>query len=222
MVENRPWLTFFTHFVPDRGGDLPVLPGLDGASWPRPTRPRRWPAARSRCGSGRGVGELHHAPDRGRRGRRRRAGLARMMLNSLIMALGITIGKIAISLLSAYAIVYFRFPFRMFFFWMIFITLMLPVEVRILPTYDVIARLGLLNSYMGLIDPADRLGHGDLPVPAVLPDDPRRADGGRAHRPGGADALLLRHPAAAVAAPISRRSSSSSSSMAGTSISGRS
>jgi sn-glycerol 3-phosphate transport system ATP-binding protein len=114
------------------------------------------------------------------------------------MALGITFGKIAISLLSAYAIVYFRFPFRMFFFWMIFITLMLPVEVRILPTYDVIARLGMLNSYIGPDDPADRLGHGDLPLPAVLPDDPRRADGGRAHRPGGADPLLLRHPAAAV------------------------
>jgi sn-glycerol 3-phosphate transport system permease protein len=65
-----------------------------------------------------------------------------MMLNSLVMALGITFGKIAISLLSAFAIVYFRFPFRMLFFWLIFITLMLPVEVRILPTYDVVARLG--------------------------------------------------------------------------------
>jgi sn-glycerol 3-phosphate transport system permease protein len=61
--------------------------------------------------------------------------VARMMWNSLIMALGITFGKIAISLLSAFAIVYFRFPFRMLFFWLIFITLMLPVEVRILPTY---------------------------------------------------------------------------------------
>jgi sn-glycerol 3-phosphate transport system permease protein len=57
-------------------------------------------------------------------------------VEQLIMALGITFGKIAISLLSAFAIVYFRFPFRMLFFWLIFITLMLPVEVRILPTYD--------------------------------------------------------------------------------------
>ena len=73
-----------------------------------------------------------------------------MMFNSLVMALGISIGKIAISLLSAFAIVYFRFPFRMAFFWMIFMTLMLPVEVRILPTYAVVADLGLLNSYMGL------------------------------------------------------------------------
>lgn len=77
----------------------------------------------------------------------------RMLLNSLVMALGITIGKIVISILSAYAIVYFRFRFRMFFFWMIFMTLMLPVEVRIVPTYEVVASLGLLNSYTGLILP---------------------------------------------------------------------
>jgi sn-glycerol 3-phosphate transport system permease protein len=76
-----------------------------------------------------------------------------MMLNSLIMAVGITFGKITISLIAAYAIVYFRFPFRMLFFWLIFITLMLPVEVRILPTYKVAADLKLLNSYPGLIFP---------------------------------------------------------------------
>jgi sn-glycerol 3-phosphate transport system permease protein len=76
-----------------------------------------------------------------------------MMLNSLVMALTIALGKISISLLSAFAIVYFRFPFRMFFFWMIFITLMLPVEVRILPTYEVVARLNMLNSYWGLTIP---------------------------------------------------------------------
>ena len=76
-----------------------------------------------------------------------------MLLNSLAMALSISIGKIAISLLSAFAIVYFRFPFRMFFFWMIFITLMLPVEVRILPTFEVVADLGMLNSYLGLSVP---------------------------------------------------------------------
>lgn len=76
-----------------------------------------------------------------------------MLLNSLAMALSISIGKIAISLLSAFAIVYFRFPFKMFFFWMIFITLMLPVEVRILPTFEVVADLGMLNSYVGLSIP---------------------------------------------------------------------
>ena len=76
-----------------------------------------------------------------------------MLLTSLAMALGIALGKIAISLLSAFAIVYFRFPLRTLVFWMIFITLMLPVEVRIGPTYQVIADLGLLNSYAGLTVP---------------------------------------------------------------------
>jgi len=76
-----------------------------------------------------------------------------MLVNSTIMALGIAIGKIAISLLSAFAIVYFRFPGRMLCFWTIFITLMLPVEVRIVPTYEIAVKLGLLNSYPGLILP---------------------------------------------------------------------
>ncbi len=82
-----------------------------------------------------------------------RAPVARMMFVSLVSALGIALGKIAISLLSAFAIVYFRFPMRRFFFWMIFITLMLPVEVRIAPTYEVVSSLGLLNTYPGLILP---------------------------------------------------------------------
>lgn len=77
----------------------------------------------------------------------------RLLMNSLIMALGIAVGKIAISIISAYAIVFFRFPFRMFFFWMIFVTLMLPVEVRILPTFEIAAKLGILNSYVGLTVP---------------------------------------------------------------------
>ncbi len=76
-----------------------------------------------------------------------------MMINSLVMALMIAVGKIVISLLSAFAIVYFKFPFRMGFFWMIFITLMLPVEVRILPTFEVVANLGMLNTYWGLSIP---------------------------------------------------------------------
>ena len=76
-----------------------------------------------------------------------------MLLNSLTMALMISMGKISISLISAFAIVYFKFPFRMGFFWMIFITLMLPVEVRILPTFEVVANLGMLNSYWGLSVP---------------------------------------------------------------------
>ncbi|EAU47913.1 sn-glycerol-3-phosphate ABC transporter permease UgpE [Salipiger bermudensis] len=79
--------------------------------------------------------------------------VATMLLNSLIMAVGIAVGKIVISLLSAFAIVYFRFPARTLFFWLIFITLMLPVEVRIVPTYEVVAGFGMLNSYSGLILP---------------------------------------------------------------------
>jgi sn-glycerol 3-phosphate transport system permease protein len=82
-----------------------------------------------------------------------KAPVGQMMWNSLVMALCIAIGKIAISLLSAFAIVYFRFPLRRTFFWMIFITLMLPVEVRILPTYKVVAELGMVDTYAGLTLP---------------------------------------------------------------------
>ena len=81
------------------------------------------------------------------------AGVGRMMTVSLITALVIAIGKIAISLLSAFALVYFRFPFKQLFFWMIFVTLMLPVEVRIGPTYKVVSDLGMLDSYAGLTIP---------------------------------------------------------------------
>ena len=76
-----------------------------------------------------------------------------MMVNSGIMALVIAFGKIGISIISAFAIVYFRFPLRNFFFWMIFVTLMLPVEVRIIPTFKVVADLGMLDSYAGLTLP---------------------------------------------------------------------
>jgi sn-glycerol 3-phosphate transport system permease protein len=81
------------------------------------------------------------------------APVGRMMLVSLISALVITFGKIAISLLSAFAVVYFRFPLRTLCFWAIFVTLMLPVEVRIGPTYQVVSSLGMLNTYAGLTVP---------------------------------------------------------------------
>ncbi len=81
------------------------------------------------------------------------APVGRMMFVSMVMALAIAIGKIIISLLSAFAIVYFRFPFRMVFFWAIFVTLMLPVEVRIGPTYQVVSDLGMLNTFAGLTVP---------------------------------------------------------------------
>lgn len=77
----------------------------------------------------------------------------RMLLNSLVMALAISVGKIAVSIISAYAIVFFRFPFRNTAFWLIFVTLMLPVEVRIFPTVQVVSSLHLINSYAGLTLP---------------------------------------------------------------------
>jgi sn-glycerol 3-phosphate transport system permease protein len=81
------------------------------------------------------------------------APVARMMANSLLMALVISIGKIAISLLSAFALIYFRFPLKKLAFWMVFVTLMLPVEVRIMPTYAVMSDLGLIDTYTGLTLP---------------------------------------------------------------------
>jgi sn-glycerol 3-phosphate transport system permease protein len=81
------------------------------------------------------------------------APVAHMMWVSFVTAMVIAVGKITISLLSAFALVYFRFPFRKTVFWMVFVTLMLPVEVRILPTYKVLADLHLLNTYAGLTVP---------------------------------------------------------------------
>jgi len=83
----------------------------------------------------------------------RRSGMGRLLLNSTIVAVTVAVGKIAISMLSAFAIVYFRFRGRQVVFWMIFVTLMLPIPVRILPTYEVIGDLGWLNTYAGLTVP---------------------------------------------------------------------
>ncbi len=153
MVENRPWLAFFTHVVLLIGIAIIALPiwitfvaathdEIRMTQVPLPLLPgdQFWVNLKTTL-FGRGLSGTETAP------------VWLMMLNSLVMALGIALGKIAISLLSAFAIVYFRFPFRMGFFWMIFITLMLPVEVRIVPTFEVVAQLGLLNSYAGLTIP---------------------------------------------------------------------
>ena len=152
MVENRPWLNLFSHLILVSGvvvvafpvylaviasthgpndfmsGMMPLLPGPHALE-------NYWHMLSA------GVSTSGAPP------------LWRMMLNSLIMALMITVGKITISILSAFAIVYFRFPLRNLVFWSIFITLMLPVEVRIMPTFKVVADLGLLNSYAGLAIP---------------------------------------------------------------------
>ncbi len=149
MIENRPWLNVLTH-----AGLLLGVFFLCFPVWMALVASTHGPEALSRSPIPLWFG------DRGWEnysqllaGGLPEAGgvpVGMMMLNSLIMALLIAVGKIAVSIIAAYAIVYFRFPFRMGFFWMIFITLMLPVEVRILPTYDVIVRLDMLNSYTGL------------------------------------------------------------------------
>jgi len=152
MIENRPWLTFFCHAMliasvvtvafplyiafiasthtAERMFELP-LPLLPGSEMLH-----NYTTVLTH-----GVAGASTAP------------VGRMMWNSLVVALTITFGKIAISILSAFAIVYFRFPLKNFFFWMIFITLMLPVEVRILPTYEVVSDLHLLDTYAGLTIP---------------------------------------------------------------------
>ncbi|MCU0883909.1 MAG: sn-glycerol-3-phosphate ABC transporter permease UgpE [Beijerinckiaceae bacterium] len=85
-----------------------------------------------------------------------------MMINSFVMAMAIALGKIFISVLSAYAVVYYRFPFRMAAFWLIFLTLMLPVEVRIFPTFKVVADIGFLDTYQGLAVPLIASATGTL------------------------------------------------------------
>jgi sn-glycerol 3-phosphate transport system permease protein len=152
MVENRPWLTVLTHAVLILGVVFlcfPVWMALVASTHPGEALSRS-PIPMWFGGQG-----LENYTQLLTEGSPAVGGVAlsTMLLNSFIMAIGITVGKIAISLISAFAIVYFRFPFRMLFFWLIFLTLMLPVEVRILPTYDVVASLGMLNSYSGLIIP---------------------------------------------------------------------
>ena len=151
MVENRPWLTYLTHGI--------LILGLIVISFPiyiafvASTHAVEDLIATVQPWFG---GQLIENYMTVLRSGKQTAGgvpVSTMMVNSLVMALGITVGKISISIISAYAIVFFRFRFRMFFFWIIFLTLMLPVEVRILPTYKVVADLGLLNSYAGLTLP---------------------------------------------------------------------
>jgi sn-glycerol 3-phosphate transport system permease protein len=152
MVENRPWLTVMAHAVLIAGIAVIAFPlyvtfvastlTLDQIlQVPMPLLPgdRLWENYSKALTAG--ASGAAAAP------------VGRMMLNSLVMAVAIALGKIAISLIASFAIVYFRFPFRNFFFWMIFVTLMLPVEVRIIPTYKVVSDLGMLNSYVGLTLP---------------------------------------------------------------------
>jgi sn-glycerol 3-phosphate transport system permease protein len=153
MVERRPWLDFLSHAILIIGVLIIAFPiyitfvasthTVDAVvQVPMPLLP------------GTHMIENYTVALSGdRQGSGSHASVGRMMVVSLVTALVIAVGKIAISLLSAFAIVYFRFPFRMAFFWAIFVTLMLPVEVRIGPTYQVVADLGMLNSYAGLTIP---------------------------------------------------------------------
>ena len=153
MVERRPLLALLAHAVMLLGVLIVAFPlylafvasthsAQDIVQAPMPLLPGShfWETYKAAL-FGRDVSVASGAP------------VARMMWVSLVTALVITFGKITISLLSAFAIVYFRFPLKNFFFWMIFITLMLPVEVRIGPTYQVVSDLGMLNTYAGLTIP---------------------------------------------------------------------
>ncbi len=150
MVERRPVLTFVTHAVLILGAlviAFPIYVTFVASTHSLPEISRGFPLLPGSHLVENYLKALTLGP------RNVGANVGTMMLNSLIMAVGITFGKILISLLAAFAIVYFRFRLRLTFFWMIFITLMLPVEVRILPTYKVAADLGLLDSRSGLILP---------------------------------------------------------------------
>ena len=153
MVERRPWLQVLAHLVLLLGVLVVALPVyITFVASTRSTDEIIHPPMPMTPGTHL-VENYRDALAGSRQSFGSTAAVGRMMTVSLVMALVIALGKIAISLLSAFAIVYFRFPFRMAFFWAIFITLMLPVEVRIMPTYKVVSDLGMLNSYAGLTVP---------------------------------------------------------------------
>lgn len=196
MVEHRPWLTVLTHTILIVGCLFIAFPiyttfvasshSLEDITSYFPLLPGRLLIENYNQALSVGSGEVIVT-------------VWTMLMNSAIMAFGIALGKIFISLLSAFAIVYFRFRFRMLFFWLIFITLMLPVEVRILPTYEVMADLNMLNSYSGLIFPLIASATATFLFRQffmTIPDElceAVRIDG------GGTDPFLFRHSAAHVA-----------------------
>ena len=152
MVENRPWLTFFSHAV--------LILGVLAVAFPlyvtfvaSTLTLEQTVQVPMRLIPGDQLIENYSQVLTGGSTKGSKAAVSSMLFNSLVMALAIPLGKIAISIIASFAIVYFRFPLRMFFFWMIFVTLMLPVEVRIMPTFKVIADLGMLNTYAGLTIP---------------------------------------------------------------------
>jgi sn-glycerol 3-phosphate transport system permease protein len=153
MVERRPWLDFLSHAILIIGVLIVAFPIYITFVASTHTADAVVQSPMPLLPGSHLLDNYAAALGGDRQGSGSHASVGRMMMVSLITALIISIGKISISLLSAFAIVYFRFPFRMAFFWAIFITLMLPVEVRIGPTYQVVADLGMLNSYAGLTVP---------------------------------------------------------------------
>jgi len=153
MVERRPWLSFLSHAVLIIGVLIVAFPVYITFVASTHTAQAIVQAPMPLLPGDRMMQNYSAVLTGAERGPGSGAPVAQMMWVSLVSALVISVGKIAISLLSAFAIVYFRFPFRMFFFWAIFVTLMLPVEVRIFPTYKVVSDLGMLNSYAGLTIP---------------------------------------------------------------------
>jgi sn-glycerol 3-phosphate transport system permease protein len=153
MVERRPALSVLTHLVLLLGVLIVAFPVYVTFVASTQTAEQIVQAPMSLVPGDRLFENYASALTGSDRGAGSAAPVGRMMWVSLVTALTIALGKIAISLLSAFAIVYFRFPFRTFFFWTIFVTLMLPVEVRIAPTYQVVSDLGMLNTYAGLTVP---------------------------------------------------------------------
>jgi len=152
MVENRPWLTFFSHLV--------LMLGVVAVAFPlyvtfvaSTLTFEQTLQVPMRLIPGNQLIENYSQVLTGGTSTGSKAAVSSMLFNSLVMALAIPLGKIAISIIASFAIVYFRFPLRNFFFWMIFVTLMLPVEVRIIPTFKVVSDLGMINSYVGLTLP---------------------------------------------------------------------
>ena len=152
MVENRPFVTFFSHVVLLLGVLVVAFPLYVTFVASTHTLEAILQVPMPLLPGDQLVANYTQVLTAGTTTGSRASGV-NMLINSTVMALAIPLGKIAISVISAFAIVYFRFPLRMFFFWMIFVTLMLPVEVRIIPTFKVIADLGMLNTYAGLTVP---------------------------------------------------------------------
>src|SRR5256886_1757050 len=153
MIENRPILTFFSHLILVIGVAIVALPVYVTFVASSLAEDEVLQAPMPMLPGSHLIENYTKVLSQGASTNVPTAPVGRMMFNSLVTALVIAVGKIAISLLSAFAIVYFRFRFRSLFFWVIFVTLMLPVEVRILPTYEVVSNLHMLDTYGGLTVP---------------------------------------------------------------------